>query len=296
MTNWKEITINTTVEVSELLSIYLNEAGSDGVSIDRENPENNIAIIKAYFQDNTLNIDSMVKEIKNKLTVFSNSGLNIGSGEVSESPIKEEDWGNDWKKYFDIFHLGKRLVVRPIWCEYLSKKGEVVINFDPGGFFGSTPHPSTRLCLEEIEEFSDEIKSGKDKYNILDLGSGSGILSLALYLLGFKNITAIDIDPVAIRTSDENFRINNMDLNLFLGELKDCHETYDLIAGNLLAEIIEELSTELSQKLNKGGVFIGAGITRQKEYTLTKSLENVGIFIEKKRYFEEWVLIRAVKK
>ncbi len=287
---WKELSINTTVVVSEILSEFLSLKGAEWISIDTENE----VILKAYFPADFV-LESLLIELNHELESLHNSGFDTGDRIVSVINLKEADWENDWKKHFTAFHVGKHLVVKPVWAEYSPQINDIVIDFDPGGFFGSTPHPSTRLCLEEIEEITTEIKDN-EKFNILDLGTGSGILSLAFYFYGLKKITAIDIDPIAIRTSEENFRINKMNINLFFGELKDCNETYDIIAGNLLAEIIESLADELSQKLNKGGIFIGAGITRQKEDDVKNSLEKVGIFIEKKRYDGEWVLIRAVKK
>ena len=161
--------------------------------------------------------------------------------------------------------------------------------------FCSSPHPSTRLCLEEIEELSLTIEK-KDNLNILDLGVGSGILSLVLFKLGFKNITAIDIDPVAIRNSEDNFELNDMDINLFLGEINDCSENYDIIAGNLLAETIIELSSQISSKLNEKGFFIGAGVTKKQENLVIEEMEKNSLFLDKKRYFDEWVLLRFIKK
>lgn len=288
---WKEITVLTSFNTCELLTEFFEEIGIQGITFDREQ-EHDKSVLKGYFLENELDENELIESIKAKVN-------NIKDGitsEVNISDIKNSDWTNDWKQYFNTFRVGKHLVIKPFWIDQTeTKNGDTVINFDPGGFFGSTPHPSTRLCLEEIEEISDT-KKINNKSNILDLGSGSGILSLALYQLGYKNITAIDIDPVAIRSSEDNFNLNNMDIDLFLGDLKDCDDKYDFIAGNLLAETIIELSAQIGEKLNDKGVFIGAGITQLQEENVIKALEKVNLFVENKRYKDEWVLIRAVKK
>lgn len=295
--NWQEIAIKTTIKASDALSDFMLEHGSDGVVVDKNEEDEVVTYyitLKAYFTEEE-DLNPIISKLKPYLEELSKNGSDIGSGEVVVNQIKASDWENDWKQYFDAFKVGKNLVIKPEWAEYDSTPEDIIIPFDPGGFFGTTPHPSTRLCLEEIEDIASGIKNPND-FNVLDLGTGSGILSLALYHLGFKKITAIDIDPVAIRTSEDNFTLNNMNIELFLGELKDCKENYDFIAGNLLAEIIEELAQEIADKLNKNGLFIGAGITKQKEADIEKALEKVGIKIIKKRYAEEWLCFRAIKE
>lgn len=295
--NWQEIAIKTTIKASEALSDFMLEHGSDGVVVDKNEEDEVVTYyitLKAYFTEEE-DLKPILSAIKPYLEELSKNNIDIGDGEIIVNQIKASDWENDWKQYFEAFKVGKNLVIKPEWAEYDANPEDIIIPFDPGGFFGTTPHPSTRLCLEEIEDIASDIKNPND-FNVLDLGTGSGILSLAIYHLGLKKITAIDIDPVAIRTSEDNFALNNMSIELFLGELKDCKENYDFIAGNLLAEIIEELAQEISEKLNKNGLFIGAGITRQKEDDIEKALEKVGIKIVKKRYAEEWLCFRAIKE
>ncbi|MFN4150175.1 MAG: 50S ribosomal protein L11 methyltransferase [Candidatus Sericytochromatia bacterium] len=295
--NWIEISINTTSEVSDILSEFLTFRGSDAIVVDKDDNDEIVSYLitlKSYFTEDFKDIDSLVEELKNKLNEFSQSGLNIGNGNVTVKIIKEEDWSN-WQQYFEPFKTGNHLVFKPIWSEYEKQDGDIVIDFDPGGFFGATPHPSTKLCLEEIEEICLNT-TNKDECKILDLGSGSGILSLAFYHMGLKKITAIDIDEIAVSTSEANFKLSNMDIPLFLGEIKDCNEIYDIIAGNLLPEIIEVLAEDISNKLNKGGIFIGAGITKEQEPKVIEILEKVGIKSEAKRTFEEWVLLKGIKQ
>ncbi len=287
-TNWKEISLTINKSAVESLSNFLYEYGAEGITVtnDEQFIESENTILKAYFLEDNISSDSLVEALNHQLK---NNIKNI-----SINQLKEEDWANDWKKYFEVFKVGQYLVIKPVWQNYSAKKNDIVIDFDPGSFFGSTPHPSTKLCLEEIEKIALTVVN-KDNYNILDLGSGSGILSLVLYQLGFKKITAIDIDPVAIRNSKDNFDLNKMDIKLFQGEIKDCNDTYDLIAGNLLAETIEELSEQISNKLNLGGIFIGAGITKNNLHIVEQSLNKVNIKILDLKYSDEWVLVKAIK-
>lgn len=294
--NWIEISIKTTNIVSDMLSEFLSFKGSDAIVVDKDENDEIVSYfitLKAYFTEEFQYLDEVLIELKAQLKKYSDSGLDIGEGQITHKLIKEEDWSN-WQEYFEPFKVGNHLVFKPVWSEYEKQEGDIVIDFDPGGFFGATPHPSTRLCLEEIEEICLNTKD-KENCNILDLGSGSGILSLAFYHMGLKKITAIDIDEIAVSTSEENFKLNNMDIPLSLSEIKDCNDTYDIIAGNLLPEIIEELAEEISQKLNKGGIFIGAGITKEQQDKVIEILEKVGIKSEPKRFFEEWVLLKGIK-
>lgn len=285
---WYQISLNIDIEKSELISDFFIEQGSDGVFLDKEQlDENNQTNLKAYFSDEFTDIDILADSLKNKL-----KEINADSHNVVIKEVEEEQWVDNSQEYFQVFKTGEKLVFKPIWQEYQANNNEIVIDFDPGSFFGVTPHPSTKLCLEEIETIALSLDKNAQ---ILDLGTGSGILSLALFHLGYKNIEAIDIDPVAIRSSEDNFVLNKMDIPLALGGLELAKNMYDLIAGNLLAETISELAQEISEKLNKNGIFIGAGITRNQEENTIEILKKHGMDIESSKYSNEWVLIKAVK-
>lgn len=290
--NWIEIAISTTVVVGELLYEFLETEGAKGVIMGEwaSGKKSEYTVVKAYFLEDTKNIDELIGKISQKLDFYSESGLNKGSGEIVSKVVNEDSWANAWKAYFKTFKIGKNLIVKPLWDKYKPKKKDLVIDFDPGMAFGSGAHPSTHLCMEKLEEMASGY-TDKKNCNVLDLGTGSGILAITLSLLGFEKITAIDIDLVSIRASEENFRINKNNINLFQGELKDCKETYDLIVGNLLAEIIENIAGELYKKINKGGIFMGSGIIRRKEDDVTSALINAGFELIEKKYMENWVLL-----
>lgn len=292
--DWTEISINTTTIAGELLSDFLIEEGSKGIVLGEWQPKSvsEYTTVKAYFPFDYEEINELESKIHQQLKSYSESGLNTGANEIIIKKVKEEDWANSWKKYFHVLHIGKNLVIKPLWEDYQAKDTDLVINFDPGMAFGTGAHPSTYLCMEKLEEIPEILSK---EANILDLGTGSGVLAMTLDLLGYKNITAIDIDGVAVRASEENFRINNLNIKLFKGELKDCNATYDFIAGNLLAEIIVNLAEQISHKLNTGGYFMGSGIIKHKENAVKEALEKAGLTLIETRYQGDWVLVMFKK-
>lgn len=296
--NWIELSINTTTVVGEIISDFLVEQGAKGVVLGEWDPEqeaSQFTKVKAYFPEEIENLKEIVEKIQDKLVEYKELNINIGAGEILSKVIKEDDWANSWKQYFHVLRVGEKLVIKPLWEEYEPKEGDLVINIDPGMAFGTGAHPSTQLCMEEIERIFSSPEYDRDNYKILDLGTGSGILAITLNLLGYKKITAVDIDPVAVKASRENFAINNMHIDLFQGILDDCHDEYDFIAGNILAEIIESLAVGISQKLKKGGLFMGSGIINHKEQDVINALTNAGLTFIDKKYQGDWVLVNFVK-
>lgn len=296
--NWIELSINTTTVVGEIISDFLVEQGAKGVVLGEWDPEQDLSQftkVKAYFPEETPNLKEISEKISEKLSEYKELNINIGAGEILSKVIKEDDWANSWKQYFHVLRVGEKLVIKPLWEEYEPKEGDLVINIDPGMAFGTGAHPSTQLCMEEIERIFSSPEYDRDNYKILDLGTGSGILAITLNLLGYKKITAVDIDPVAVKASRENFAINNMHIDLFQGILDDCHDEYDFIAGNILAEIIESLAVGISQKLKKGGLFMGSGIINHKEQDVINALTNAGLTFIDKKYQGDWVLVNFVK-
>ncbi|MFN8674662.1 MAG: 50S ribosomal protein L11 methyltransferase [Candidatus Sericytochromatia bacterium] len=293
----KELSFKSTSDISDNICDFLLSIGSSGTVLDKDENDEVVSFnltIKAYFD---YDIDSNF--IKNQIISYFNNleklGFNIISKEIIINDINNEGWENSYQEYFQPFEVGKNLVIKPIWHEY-KNDNKVIIDFDPSSFFGVTPHPSTRLCLEELEylfyDYNKKGLDGKKNINFLDLGVGSGILSLVVHKFGVKNITAIDIDEVAIRNATDNFLLNKIEAQLFLGEIDNCKEKYDFIAGNLLADTIIELSEKIKSKLNKNGYFIGAGITNLQEEKVITSLEKIGFLLENKRSYENWTLLR----
>jgi len=288
--DWKEITINTTLVASDLLSDFLIGYGAKGVVLGEWEPDkiSEYTKVKAYFPFDFVETKELEENIQKEFLRYQECGLNVGAKEINFSVVKEEDWANSWKQYFHVLHVGKNIVIKPLWEEYEKKADDIVINFDPGMAFGTGTHPSTQLCMEEIESFFDKDKLN---YNVLDLGTGSGILSIQMALMGVNKITAVDNDIVAIKASKENFSLNNLDINIFKGSIDDCSEKYDFIAGNILAEIIENLAEGISKKLVDNGIFMGSGIINHKKNDVIKKLESFGLKLKKEQYKGDWVML-----
>jgi len=294
--NWLEIAVNTTTIVGELLSSFLSEHGAKGVVIGEWKPDSlsEVTVTRSYFPEEETDTISLIQKIQEQLEHYRNSGINTGAGEVSVKVVREEDWANSWKKYFHTFRVGKNMIIKPLWEEYQAQEGELVIDIDPGMAFGTGTHATTKLCLEELELLAEQI-TDKENYQILDLGTGSGILAMALYLFGFRQITAIDNDPVAVRVATENLEMNKIKANLFRGEIKDCQAKYELIVGNILAEVIISLAEEINEKLKPGGVFIGSGIIRAREEQVIETLTGTGLKYVQTKADGDWLMIRFQK-
>lgn len=190
-----------------------------------------------------------------------------------------DDWLNNWKKYFKPIPVGKKLLIRPIWEEDFDSMGRAVLNLEPGLAFGTGTHETTRLCLELIESY---LTSGAD---FLDVGCGSGILSVAALLLGANTATGIDIDPLAVKTASENARLNSVD-GRFTGICGNLTEQvtgqYQVVAANIVADVVIELSRSVPEFLAPDGVYIISGIIDTREQDVLDALAGKFTVVERK--------------
>ena len=304
MENWVEITIHTTNEASEIVESILLDYGSTGVAIeDPTTLEENLhddfgtivelsptdypevgVVVKGYI--NELNFDDETfNRFKDELVQL---GKNINIGEffkIETTTIKDSDWENSWKDYFDILNIGEKFVIVPTWREYENNENKYVINIDPGMAFGTGGHETTSLCIKNLEKYV------KPHDNIIDVGCGSGILSIAASYLTDGEIKAVDLDKLAVDVSRENFALNNLENRIVVEEaslLTKETKKYNVIVANILAHIIELMLDDAYNLLEDGGYYITSGIIKDKKDELLEKMLERGFKLVEETSDNEW--------
>lgn len=304
MENWIEITIHTTNEASEIVESILLDYGSTGVAIEdpttlEENLHDNFGTIVELSPTDFPDVGVIVKGYINELnfddetfTRFKGEleqlGQNINTGEffkIETTTIKDSDWENSWKDYFDILNIGEKFVIVPTWREYENEENKYVINIDPGMAFGTGGHETTSLCIKNLEKYV------KPHDNIIDVGCGSGILSIAASYLTDGEIKAVDLDKLAVDVSRENFALNNLENRITVEEaslLTKETKKYNVIVANILAHIIELMLDDAYKLLEDGGYYITSGIIKDKKDELLEKMLERGFKLVEETSDNEW--------
>lgn len=309
---WSEIRIHTTHEAVEPIANILYEAGANGLVIEdsydlikeREqkygeiyelNPEDfpeEGVVVKAYFPINSF-LGETVEEIKNAINNLLLYEIDLGPNEVTISEINEEEWATAWKKYYHPVKISEKFTIVPTWEEYEpAADGRFVIELDPGMAFGTGTHPTTILSIQALERL---VKPGDIVY---DVGTGSGILSIASSLLGAKKVHAVDLDEVALKSARLNIKLNKVQDRVYLKQnnlLDGYEEKADVIVANLLAEIIVRLAADAFRLLKPGGYLIASGIINQKRKEVENVLKSTGFSIFETVFMEDWITIITQK-
>ena len=322
--HWHELTIHTTEEAIEMISNFLHEAGAGGVTIEESGtlnkerdtsfgqlydlPLNDIpegqAIVQGYFADGS-NLRAIEAEVKARIEELRTYDIDPGEAVMSWRTVHEDDWANAWKKYFKPIRVTERLTIKPTWEPYSPGEGEQIIELDPGMAFGTGTHPTTSLCLRTLESV---IQGGED---VIDVGTGSGILAIGACKLGAKHVLAIDLDPVAVLSANENSCLNGLesDITVREGDLLHIIKTsgqeegtdvgvtlpVQVVVANILAEIILLFIEDVLAALQPGGIYITSGIYKNKEEVVEEALKANGFIIEAKHREADWVAIVARK-
>lgn len=303
---YKEITINTTTEGSELVAMILYDCGSDGVSIydskdileliksdviwDYIEPavleQSPIVKVKGFYNED--NFEEVYKNVLSALEELKeNSPFCLGSLELEVNEIDDTDWVNEWKKYYKPIHIGD-IVIVPKWIKYDKAEGEKIVLIDPGMAFGTGAHESTRLCLQLFSEIEEDYEC------VLDIGAGSGILGITASICGAKNVWLSDIDPLAVKACEENAELNGIK-NATITKadlLENATIKGDVVFANITADILIGLSKSIGNVVKKNGYIILSGIIKARYDDVLNAYLDAGFVLDKSVVLGEWWGIR----
>lgn len=325
---WYKITISTTIYAQDLVGNLLYDMGISGFEVinnipitEKEKaemfidflPEVDLDDVEAhivFYLEPEEDIEQTVKDVELGLNDIRDF-VDVGSGNIEVTTTKDEDWANNWKKYFKPFRVAEDIVIKPTWeiLNYNDKqhikdgvtKEDIIIEIDPEMAFGTGSHETTRLAIDGIK------KHLKADQSILDLGCGSGILSIIARKLGAGKVAGTDIDAKAVETAKENAIINSIakeDITFIHGDVLDTLETeeldkkiglktYDIVVANILAPIIIEMSNIVWKYLKQGGYFISTGILNSQSDEVRESLIKNGFEIVEENAMGDWISITA---
>ncbi|MEK4668467.1 50S ribosomal protein L11 methyltransferase [Niallia sp. FSL R7-0271] len=309
---WSEITIHTTNEAIEPISNILHEAGASGVVIEdpfdlikeREDrfgeiyqlnpddyPEEGV-LVKAYLPINSF-LGETVEEIKEAINNLILFNIDIGLNKVSIMEVNEEEWATAWKKYYHPVKISEKFTIVPTWEDYTPvHSDELIIELDPGMAFGTGTHPTTVLCIQALERI---VKKGDA---VIDVGTGSGVLSIAAAMLKAKSVLALDLDEVAVQSAKLNLKLNKVHETAHVQQnnlLDGISEEADVIVANILAEVIVRFTDDVYRLLKQDGYFIASGIILQKKEEVKAAIIASGLEIVETVQMEDWISITAKK-
>ena len=310
--DWMEYTVLTTTEASDLISQIPMDAGSAGTMIEDKNdvalnqrPEGQWDIIDeaiaqrigddvkvtGYYEvdeklrDRLLHIESELNRLK-----CLDLGMDLGKLETRAHSVAEEDWTESWKKAFKPFRLGEHMVIKPSWEHIDTRPGDHIIEIDPGMAFGTGTHETTGMCVRLVEKY---VESGQE---VVDIGTGTGILAIAAAHMGAEHVLATDLDAVAVRVAAENVKINGFEgaIDVRCGDLLEVvDERADVVIANIIADVIIGLAAPVKPHIAKGGIFICSGIAVNRLEDVLSALNDAGYQVLDTLIEGEWAAVAS---
>ena len=314
---WKKFTLKTTTQAVDLVSSMFDEIGIEGIEIEDNipltaeetkgmfidilpelPPDEGVAFVSFYLDDSqdVAGILERVEEGLNDLSMFTD----LGERTITESETEDKDWINNWKQYFKPFTVDD-ILIKPTWEEIPEEhKDKLLIQIDPGTAFGTGQHETTQLCIRQLKKY---VRPGDE---ILDVGCGSGILSIAAVKFGAGHAVMTDLDPCAITATKENMEVNGIgeaQYDVMIGNLIDDkavqdqvgYEKYDIVAANILADVLVPLTPVIVHQMKKGGIYITSGIIDEKETVVVEAVKAAGLEVVEVNHQGEGVSVTARK-
>lgn len=318
---WKKFTIKTITDAEDIIISTLYDIGLEGAQIEDKIPltplekeqmfvdilpdgpeDDGIAYLSFFVEENDanpVNTDEITANIRGELDELRNF-MDVGEGTILVSETEDIDWINNWKQFFHQFYIDDLLVI-PSWEEVEAKdKDKKILHIDPGTAFGTGMHETTQLCIRQLKKYITS------ETELLDVGTGSGILAIISLMYGIKHAVGTDLDPCAVEAVRENMEANSIAPECFemmIGNIitdktvqdKVGYEKYDIVVANILADVLVPLTPVIVNQLKPGGVYITSGIIDNKEQTVRSALEAAGLEVVEITYQGEWVSVTARK-
>ena len=316
---WNKYTLTTTAEAEDMISSMMMEAGIEGIEIEDKVPlsesdksqmfvdilpegpaDDGVARISFYLEPDQDNA-AILAAVEEGLEEIRSWGVDVGTGTIEASQTEDKDWINNWKQYFHQFYVDD-ILIKPSWEEVKPEDREkLLIQIDPGTAFGTGMHETTQLCIRQIKKYV------KPDTVLLDVGTGSGILSIAALKLGAKFACGTHLDPCAITAVKENMEVNGVEedkYTVMLGNIIDDkavqeavgYEKYDMVVANILAEVLVPLTPVILAQMKPGALYITSGIIDDKEETVVKAVKAAGLEVLEVNHQGEWVSVTARKR
>ena len=315
---WNQFRLKTTTEAEDIVSSMLNDLGIEGVQIedripltqqDKEQmfvdilpdiPEDDGTAYLTFYLDQDVDTARILGEVRQELEDMRNY-VDVGECTIEESETEDVDWVNNWKKYFHQFYIDDILVI-PSWEDVKTEDSDkMVIHIDPGTAFGTGMHETTQLCIRALRKYT------KKDALVLDVGCGSGILGMLALKFGAGHSVGTDLDPCAIDATHENMEVNGIDKDQYevmIGNIIDDkavqdqvgYEKYDIVAANILADVLVPLTPVIVHQMKPGAVYITSGIIDDKEEVVVEAVKAAGLTVLEVKHQGEWVSVVAKKE